>query len=300
MKTIPLVALLFAIPLASFAQLTNEGFEDWRMENGTERPNGWTGSSFGSGKNSSAHSGRYAVAVWNWYFGALGSVTSGEFDLYNFGFNDAGVPLDVYPAKLTGYYRYELGDNAMVEETAFDSAAVHVTLLRYNAATGEADTIADVTRLLPPAEDWVAFEVDLPSRMPGVLPDTAVITFYSSNPANPAFCGSESGTCCFLSIDDVELVRASGVRHPLKDGISPTRVVPNPVVNGSARLSFNGESGRTYTVKIHDAAGELVLEREVIGSEVDLTDLDLPTGSYLATVIDDAGVPAAAGRFVVE
>lgn len=299
MKLYTLLALLLIAPSFASAQIINEGFEEWKVKNGKALPVGWTLSIFGAGRDSSAYSGRYAVLLWNWYSGALGTATVGEFDEFNTGLQNAGIPINTLPVKLTGYYKYELGRNSVDGEKQ-DSAAIYVMVKRYNTATQKVDTLTVATRLLPPSSQWIPFELALPSTMPGVQPDTAVIIFYSSNPDRPAFCVSENGKCCYLSVDNVSLVGTSGVPYRLANLRAPARVLPNPVVNGAGMLQFDGRPGTRYHLNIYDAAGRLVGQQSVVGSQVALSALHLGSGAYYASIVDDSGMPVGEGQFVVQ
>lgn len=294
MKMLALVALAL-FPLCAAAQTMREGFEEWKDRDGAVAgPVGWSGVIFGLGREDSAYSGNYAASVWNWYGDVVGYIITGDESHAVNRFDRAGIPIDFVPTRLTGYYKYELGDNRRTD----DSAAVYVMLKRYDVEQERMDTIAYVTHLLPPSETWTPFTVELPLRIAGVQPDSVVIAFYSSNPKRSARCAG--ATCCYFSIDEISLTSTSGVSYNLHGGPVPMQVSPNPVVNASARLTFEGEEGTSYGLKIYDVSGGLVLEREVIGSEVELSNLDLRSGSYYVSIADRNHAPVAGGRFVVE
>lgn len=298
MKQLTLFAFLLLLPVCAAAQLTNEGFEEWKVEGGQEQPAGWTGSSAGVGRDAAPYSGSNAVSVWNWYFYGLGYVAIGDKAPLSFDLKHSGVPIDFVPTTLTGYYKYELGQNSMVGEK-IDSAAAYVMVKRYNPELQDVDTIAFAVGLLPPSHEWVPFSVELPVRLPGVQPDSVVVVFYSSNPENGAFCGPDSNVCCYLSVDDISLNTTSGVRYNLDRLLSPARVVPNPVYR-AARIEFPGQEGEAYRIRAFDAAGTEVYTAEFTGPLHTLAGRALSPGVYYFSITDAENRPRATGEFVVE
>lgn len=300
MKFFALFACLLCVPAFLSAQLIEEEFEEWTQENTAEVPVGWTSSNFGSGRTSDAFSGGSAASVWNWYSYALGTLSIGETSPLWFDLNHAGIPINSIPSKLTGYYKYELGQNQGNFQENVDSAAVYVLLKRYNPQQpGSVDTISFVTHLFPPSDSWQPFEVDLPLQTVDVEPDSIAIVFFSSNPNNIARCGPDSMNCSYLSVDQLALVATSGVPLSLREFTAPVQVLPNPVQE-SARLEFAGDAGQKYQIKIHGMSGSLVAEWEVVGAQVDFSNLRIPSGAYHVSILDAQNIPVAAGRFVVE
>lgn len=301
MKTIALIALLFVISAPAFAQLPSEGFEEWEAGERGEIPVGWTASSDGIKKVESAVSGSYAVSLWSYYEKACGSIVTGKFSLIRLPFPYTlkyfGVPIDFIPAALTGYYKYVPGKTIPIADVQ-DSACVYVLLKRYDPEINDVDTVSFVKRLLPPSEEWIPFSIDIPLLLPGVQPDSIVVGFYSSNPDSATICAG--GACSYFSVDDVALTSTSGVPYDLRSLLPPVSVLPNPVIDGEATLRFEAVAGETYRMRVHDASGSLAFEREVIGSEADLSELDLPSGAYFVSIVDAANAPIAAGRFVVD
>lgn len=301
MKMPARITVLLLFPAIMYAQELNGEFEDWVVvdtSRGTEMPVGWMGSGFGVGKSNTAHTGEHALSVWNWYSYALGYIMTGGKGPLAWDLTHAGVPIDFTPTRLTGYYRYELGQRYSWSGEE-DSAAVYVLLKRYNAKLKVTDTISRVMHLLPPSAEWIPFSINLPLSLPA-QPDSVVVAFYSSNPENGATCGPDSSTCCYLSVDDVALTSTSGVPYALSPFLAPVSVVPNPVTAGAAVLRFEAIDGERYRVTVSDITGRLVLERDVVGSQVDLSGLDLPSGSYCVSVVDRTRASVAAGRFIVE
>lgn len=284
MRTTLLLALLLAIPSALRAQMPNNGFEEWDVDGAFRMPVGWSGTRYGIGQDSSAYSGNYAVSVWTWYNYATGTVGT-------------AIPFDFVPERLTGFYKF-------VQDGAPDSAraTVMIRFTKYDSVTGRSEEVASVKTFLPPRDEWGAFEIDIPPLDSGVVPDSISISFHSTDPYRTSRVSCYLGTneCCYLSIDDVTFETTSGVSRAIEFLRSPVRIVPNPVTTTSALLQFSGEPGKRYRVKVHDVSGRPVLERDVIGSEADLTGLQLPSGTYHVSVLDEGNVPVATGRFVLE
>jgi hypothetical protein len=286
---IPVLASMM-LASAAWAQVPDEGFERWDSIPGGEKPPGWSGGPFGFGKAESPHRGDFAASVWNWYYYAKGYLRSGNVQNSLPGILDiGGVPISYKPVKLSGYYRYVLGENGGKN----DSAVLRVMLRRYNAGAGRIDTIGYAAKRLGPAGAYTPFSLDIPDYAPGVDPDSVVIEFMSSD---SGFCNVESnGNCCYLSVDDLYLVTASGVPHNAVSFFESVRVQPNPMTV-EASIRWDAAPGREYRLLVYDVAGRLVRTAAGLTGVATLDRAGLPPGEYLIEIRDVAGTVAARGR----
>jgi hypothetical protein len=297
MKWILPVVVMLAATTVAWGQVPSEGFEQWDSSSAGEVARGWWGGPFGSSKVDDAHSGRYAASVWNWYFYAMGYIITGPTGAW---YNDlvrAGVPISYKPTRLTGYYRYVLGKNGGNSD-GNDSAVVYVMLKRYNPQTMQPDTIGFVKKLLGPTASYIPFTVDIRDYAPGVDPDSVVICFVSSE---KGFCNNESeGTCCYLSIDDIQLSTSSGVAHSAAHLFERASVHPNPM-RADARVEWSATPGREYRLIMYDAAGRRARTIEgLTGGSAKLDRSGLSSGEYLFEIRDQGNMVAARGRVMVE
>lgn len=290
------VALLAMLPSLTFGQLSNQGFEEWELRDGVESPVGWANSGYCiMARYESAHTGRYALKFWNWYCSMLVGMAVGESAPATTDLGGIGVPVAFTPTRLSGYYRYEL-EQGPFDRIVFDSAAVYVLMKRYNAARGEIDTVAFATRLLPPADDWTSFSIDLPLRANDIRPDSIAVVFFTGNPEGNA----SNSVCAFLSLDDLALRSTSGVAYDLEGLPSPAHVVPNPVRHEPVRIEFDGVPGAAYRIDLFDATGVEVRTASFTGSTFELDPRDLSSGVYYFQIVNAGGLPQARGEFVVE
>lgn len=284
---------IVAAATAAVAQIPQESFEKWDSVETVELPPGWYGGQFGSGKVESAHSGRYAASVWNWYYYAKGYLITGPRGTWFVDLAAAGVPIDYKPTKLTGYYRYDLGRN----QRKNDSAVAYVMLKRYNPETGKRDTIGFAKKLLGPAAAYTPFTVDIRDYAPGILPDSITLAFVSSD---SGFCEGESdGNCCYLSIDDIQLSLSSGVSYDARPLFDAARVYPTPL-RSSGRIEWSARAGTSYTLRLYSVSGALVRTVDgLTGGSARIDRAGLPSGEYLFEIRHGDGV-AGRGRVVVE
>jgi hypothetical protein len=290
---IPVVASMMMASVA-WGQVPQEDFEKWDSVSNGQVPSGWCCGSFGLGKVADAHTGRFAASVWNWYYYAEGYLMTGRDNASPWSLDMGGVPISYKPARLTGYYRYVLGENGGSK----DSAIVFVMLKRYNAGTQGVDTIGFARKLLGPTAAYIPFAVDIRDYAPGIDPDSVVIAFVSSD---NGFCaGASIGTCCYLGIDDIQLVTPSGVAYSAAPLFESARVYPNPM-RAEARVQWNAVPGREYHLSMYDAAGHPVRTIEgLAGGAAKLDRAGLPSGEYLFEIRDQANAVSARGRVVVE
>lgn len=293
MKWILYAMALLALSTTAWGQIPGETFERWDSVETHEAPPGWYGGAFGSGKVESSHTGRYAASVWNWYFYAKGYMITGRQGESYIDLAQAGVPINYKPSKLTGYYRYDLGLN----QGRSDSAVIYVMLKRYNAETGEPDTIGFAKKLLGPAAHYTPFTLDIPDRAQGILPDSITIAFVSSE---NGFCSNDTdGTCCYLSVDDLQLSVPSGVSYDAGALFSRARVYPLPL-RTSGRIEWSARPGRSYTLRLYAITGALVRTVEgLTGGSAPIDRDGLPSGEYLFEIRDGDELTGR-GSFIAE
>ena len=220
MRTITLVFTWFGISLnvAAYGQTLDLDFETWTKKEGIQpgtadtSPEGWSLRVYGAARTTEAHSGNSAVLIWNWYNYAQGVLSTGNSGYVNErSVIDAGYPIAFKPARIKGFYRYELDNNE-----GPDSGQVIVYLKRRNPETNKRDTIGYGYAALPPAGSYTPFEVPIVDYQPGVDPDSIAIAFFSSK---DGFCDEQDANCCYLWLDALTLEATSGVEQPL-DGLT--------------------------------------------------------------------------------
>jgi hypothetical protein len=202
------LSLFVLVSTISHAQLLqNGGFETVVEREGVKEAPGWTLRINGSEVTDDAHSGKYAVRLWNWYYYAHGLLRYGISDT---DMEDPGVALGANPGQLKGWYKYvyEFKEVPEAKDHAHDSAMVEILLFGEGSGRNEErETLAYVRHLLPIAREYTPFSIPIPLK-PSVKADSISLRFESSSHGSCS-AGSD-GNCLYLTLDDLELVPADG------------------------------------------------------------------------------------------
>lgn len=270
------LALLSSFSILGAQNVQNGGFEQQTITTLDTVPTGWAVDPIGFQFTTDAHSGNYAMQLWNWYYYAEGWAVYGDASS---GFDLGGHPISFVPDKLNGWYKYIYGDNG----GAADSAVCEVIVFSRQNFTGARDTLVFERFMLGPSAEYAPFEVPLTNHNPGILPDTLCIRFFSSI---NGFCNSQgNGNCLYLNIDDVEVSSATGFSQSL-DEERAIQLYPNP-----SNVGFQLKASANQfplNLAVHDLQGRLVLEETVYSSQSRLGQALRP-GIYLISILDAAG-----------
>jgi len=272
MKHLIISAAIMVSATVAFAQqdILNGSFESTGITHDTSSMTSdtnavdWSMSYFGSGLTSDAYSGTSAVYIWNWYYYALGELTNGDGNFPAQG----GTPSTFSPTRMTGYYKYIIGDM----QTTNDSALAIVCLTKYNNATSQRDTIGFGMKKLGAVAQYTAFSVDI-NYLNAQPHDTVTVRFVSSE---NGFCSNASaGNCLFLYVDDVEVSNTStGISEDI--AFNELSVYPNP-----ANDRLNISSAREVTINMFNALGEVVWSNAfTAGETLHISISHLPVGIY--------------------
>lgn len=259
---------LFTLGLSA-QSILNAGFENNVIVGNDTTLEHWSMDAIGAEISDYAHSGNQAIAIWNWYFYVKGWATYGDAQNAQ---QDGGHPVSINPDKLSGWYQYTYGENA----GASDSAICQVYLYSYQNFAGTRDTIASGSLKFGPTTSYEAFDVPLIYTSPGIIADTIVIKFTSSE---NGFCANVSdGNCLYLYIDDLEISTATGITQSL-DGEIGAKVYPSPSHNGF-RVLVNETTDFPLKMELFDLGGKL-LATEIVKNEAKVIGESLPTGHYI-------------------
>lgn len=294
---IPIFFTCFFAHTIAVAQVTNPDFESTTSGSTGTIPVNWViGSSYGAGLSTDAHSGTNAIQVWNWYFYGPGYVsngssatgfglpTPGEPFLYN------GEPISFKPFALTGFYKYDTTLNG----GAIDSGIVQITLSKYNISTGLRESVGFGEVRLPVINNYTSFNVPI-NYSSTLVPDTVVVAIRSS--VN-GFCStSSSGTCLYLTVDDLALSTSSGtVEWDDKD--LDSRVYPNPASNFITieNLDLNASM---YQCNITNAMGQWQTTTSILNNTTTINVEGFKPGLYFYYLMDQQGEIHCQGKFQI-
>lgn len=264
MKILLTLLAVFFFSISARAQLLeNGGFETLTETQNDTIPDNWYIHIFGAGITNDAYSGKNATYIWNWYYYGKGYLVNG-------GGGDGiqgGRPVTSRPSKLTGYYKYIFGENG----GSIDTAQAIVYLFKYNAAKYDRDTLAFGSAHLTASDTYIPFSANI-EYFSEEQPDSILVCFISSI---SGFCTSETGTCCFLYLDDISVTSTSGTEEEVNfdTGFS---LYPNP---SDGSISISGIDSFPADFSAYDMTGNLVWKSTI--SDKTRVFTGLRPGTYL-------------------
>ena len=247
--------------------ISNGGFDSvYTATDGSLQPVDWFVMGNNGGESTTdAHSGSYAVRIYNFNGNVAGLLIYGEDNPAQ----TPGLPILTNPLSVKGYYKYNLGAN----DDDNDTARALVQLTRFDQLNGETDTVGSGSIFFSPTAEYTAFTIPINYGADTLPADTLAIRFESSLACN---CTDSSGTCCFLYVDELSLELPSGVVS-----LMPHSEI-NVLYNSSTRLlSLSVVATQPWSVRLVDVTGRDVFFRERIGADAVSIDNGLPTGVYM-------------------
>lgn len=271
--------------------IPNPGFESWTNMGSYENPSGGWGTiadiSGGfvvncyKAPSPDIHSGTYAVKLITKNIPlqgmAPGIVVTGTINQQTFGV-DGGVAYNLRPDSLTGWYKYSM--------VGTDTASVDVRLSYHNGTSRIQVAQASFIKTSS-ASSYTRFSVPFVYAQPN-NPDTMVIVLMSSY--GGATTANTNSTAFY---DDLALVyNPTGINE--QSVVSSIVVYPNPTSNA---ITFSTELP-TFTLKVFDATGKQIIEKESNASDyrLDVTNLSGGIYFYELTTADKA----ERGKFAVQ
>lgn len=234
-----------------------------------------------------AHSGAYAAQLETKLWGAFlisGLLASGNFVMTE-PYIQQGKPYTDMPSKFKGWYKYTPVNG--------DSAGVGALLTKYNASTGQKDTLATaIVALTEDVQTYTQFELDFDYLIPGMNPDSIIIVFTSSGDGGN-FMGEVGST---LIIDDVTLEYTSGLQESLLPEFT-IQVFPSPA---STQLSFafNTEHPEDLRCSIYSIDGRFMQSFSPAGKEHQMDVSSWPQGKYMLQA-RAGGYLVSSAKFVI-
>jgi len=272
--------LLFIIICFGNIQAQNFDFEEWENNGTFTYPKNWECKV--CYQSTDAYSNNYAIMTHTWYNNVKGKfwIDSQHGDNY-----EQGVAINQRPLTFTGHYKY-------IDVAPNDSAVVKVTLTKYNSTLNKPDTIGYSIQLLPPANSYSSFTVNIQYNSSSI-PDTLYVMFLSSkgDPISPdaqAMLCSGSTDCSFLYVDSLNFNPAIslGLASFAKKKIS-INVFPNPF-SESTTISIEGlEYLGNATFTLYNVLGEKVKSFTVNTPTFSIQREGLQSGVYFYQLNDE-------------
>lgn len=256
-ETIITILITFLASVTAFAQIPNNGFENWTNLSTYDTPNDW-----GTINNMTSNAGVFTCmkgdpgAVGDWYLkleskdvpgkGVMpGVAVSGIIDTLTFK-PKSGFPFSQRPLKLTGSWQY-MGSGS-------DPGFIAIYLTKWNFNTKKRDTIVETKHALTGmAMVWSKFNIDL-TYLNTLLPDSAMIILSSSGPAPVEMS--------YLYIDNLSFEGSANGIKTIDNFDSIVSLYPNPT---SSSFIIEGTSAQQ---KIHYTLYNIV-GLEIISGDID-------------------------------
>ncbi len=277
-KFLLLALLLFPATLLQAQFILNGGFEDSTITANDTVPLHWSADQLGANFTTDAHSGDVAMMIWNWYYYVPGWISYGDALSQ---FSGGGLPISITPDLLTGWYKYDYGEN----DGGLDSAVCEIFIYSHQNFTGARDTIGRARYKLGPAAQYTPFTVPIIYSMPGIVADTIVLRFISSD---SGFCANaSSGVCLYFTVDDVEVSTTTGLREPLAPE-ALVQLYPSP---STAGFSIKVAESVAYplALKLYALDGRQVFAGSIAAPSSTEINPALPAGAYLWEMTDANG-----------
>ncbi len=273
------------ITVSAFAQIPNNGFENWTSMGSYNDPDNWdqlnsmtsSMSIYTCTKGTPGNPGASYLKLTSKTVSGMGVVpgvaVSGVIDMVTYK-PKSGFAYSQRPLSLTGSWQYM--------PSGSDQGFVGVYLTKWNTSMNMRDTIAMATQnLTSMMMSWTSFTINL-NYMSTVSPDSAIIIFSAS--------GSTPVNNSAMYIDNLAFSgTATGIKENTVNLINLT-VFPNPS-NEKVVLNYTLKSTENVIVKISDITGKIVKELKpngVIGNnKQELNISNLSQGIYTITIQGD-------------
>jgi hypothetical protein len=284
MKKIVLsITVAFIATSTLFAQIPNNGFENWTSMGSYSNPDGWAtmndmtamSSVYTATKGTPGNVGASYLKLTSKTVGGSvvnGIAVSGTLNTMTMQ-PTAGFPYTGQPVSLTGKWQY----------MASSAGSVSITLSKWNTTTNQRDIVATGSQTLSGmAMSWASFTINL-NYMMSMAPDSCMIVLKAS--------GNTPTNNDYLWVDNLAF---SGSVAGLNENNSPIQalsIYPNPIQD-KINVSFNIQNEKTVTLKVTDIDGELIHTQnfeQISGSvnqSIDAT--KFPKGVYFVTISNES------------
>jgi hypothetical protein len=274
------------ISVSAFAQIPNNGFENWTSMGSYNNPDSWdqlnamtsSMSVYTCNKGTPGSPGASYLKLVSKNVTGMGVMpgiaATGMINVGNMNVT-GGFAFTQRPQSLTGSWQYMIG-------TA-DTGFVAVYLTKWNSSMGMRDTVAMAWQKLygMGAMSWTNFTINL-MYMGGGNPDSAQITLSSSGMTPVA--GS------YLYADNLAFAGSvAGVKENKFN--ADVKLFPNPA-NDKLVISVSNSKSTKGQVEIFDVTGKKIksLNEVDFSSSLPIDIADLPKGQYIIKLITSEGI----------
>jgi hypothetical protein len=275
------------ISVSAFAQILNNGFENWTSMGAYSNPDNWE-----TLNNYTALAGVYtatkgmpgnpgasylmltsktvSTSVVN------GVAVYGKLDVPSMQ-GVAGLPFTQQPVRLTGNWQHMIYGSSQ--------GSVLVKLTKWNTVTNMRNVVATGSVTLSGmAMSWTTFTVNL-TYTSSVAPDSCMIVLKAS--------GTTPTNNDYLWVDNLAFSGSVTGINNLENNISDVSIFPNPATENFT-IELNVKKASPINFKLFDLTGKLIKEinaGEVFGNyKTSISITDIAKGSYFLKISSDDGL----------
>lgn len=255
-KTILSIAAVAFTSASLFAQIPNNGFENWTSMGSYSNPDGWdqlnnltaSASIYTCTKGTPGFVGTGYLKLVSKTVGtnvAPGIAVSGLINISAMK-PKSGFPYTGQPQKLTGSWQYMA--------SGADAGFISVILTKWNSTSMKRDTIAKANQVLSGmAMSWATFNINLTYKS-SALPDSAIIVLSAS--------GATPVANSYLYVDNLSFVGSVAGINNIDNYVSNINTYPNPT-SDNINVELYAQKVSTIKLQLIDITGKLIKEINV-------------------------------------
>jgi hypothetical protein len=255
-KTILSIAAVAFTSASLFAQIPNNGFENWTSAGSYSNPDGWdqlNSMTTGMGiytctKGTPGSVGTAYLKLVSKTVGstvAPGVAVSGLIDIAAMK-PKSGFPFTGQPQKLTGSWQYMASGS--------DAGFISIILTKWNSTMMVRDTIAKAKQVLSGmAMSWATFNINLTYKS-SALPDSAIIVLSASGTAPVANS--------YLYVDNLSFAGSVAGINTIDNYVSNISAYPNPT-SDNINIELNAQKTSAIKLQLVDVTGKLIRDINV-------------------------------------
>jgi hypothetical protein len=286
-KTILSIAAVAFTSASLFAQIPNNGFENWTSAGSYSNPDGWdqlNSMTTGMGiytctKGTPGSVGTAYLKLVSKTVGstvAPGVAVSGLIDIAAMK-PKSGFPFTGQPQKLTGSWQYMASGS--------DAGFISIILTKWNSTMMVRDTIAKAKQVLSGmAMSWATFNINLTYKS-SALPDSAIIVLSASGTAPVANS--------YLYVDNLSFAGSVAGINTIDNYVSNISAYPNPT-SDNINIELNAQKTSAIKLQLVDVTGKLIRDinvGEILGNyKHTINTLGISKGIYFLKVIANDAV----------
>ncbi len=284
---IVVTTILAILSVSAFAQIPNNGFENWTTVGTYSTPDNWetmnpttaASGTFTAEKGMPGSPGASYLKLTSKTVSTTvvnGVAVCGKLNPITM-LPKAGFASTLQPVSFTGKWQH------MIFGTT--QGAVMVTLTKYNSGTSMRDVVATANQTLTGmAMSWATFTIPF-NYVSSMVPDSCIIFLKAS--------GSTPYQDDYLWVDNLAFSGSVTGFNTLEKNNSNISVYPNPVTD-NLTIELNVKTASVLAIKLVDLTGKLIKEinvDEILSNyKTSISIMDVAKGSYFLKITSNDGI----------